>query len=349
MSTTGTTQQTIVLVHGAFADSSSWNGSIPALQAAGHRVVAVANPLRGLAYDAAYLRSVLDGIDGPVVVAGHSYGGTVMSVAADGDPDVTALVYVASFLPEIGESTGELAAKFPGARLGDALEAVPAPLPEGGTGDDLSIRQEEFRTVFAADVPEQTAALMAATQRPIIAQALADPLTAAAWRSIPSWSLVARQDLAIPLESERFMAERAGARTVEVDASHAVTVSRPDAVTDIILDAARTTAPVALPDPVRRYFELAPTDDHAAFLALFADSAVVEDESRTHTGIDAVRAWRTGSVPVRYEITDVARDDGSLVVTATITGDFPGSPFAGLRYEFDDLTDDRIHRLRIRA
>ncbi|OLT53569.1 alpha/beta fold hydrolase [Cellulosimicrobium sp. CUA-896] len=239
---TSTTKQTIVLVHGAFADSSSWNGSIADLQAAGHRVLAIANPLRGLEHDAAYLRSVLAGIDGPVVIAGHSYGGSVMSVAADGNPDVTALVYVASFLPEIGESTGELATKFPGAQLGGALTPIPAPAPSGGTGDDLYIRPEEFRAVFAADVPAETAALMAATQRPILQQALADPLTAAAWRSIPSWSLVARQDLAIPLESERFMAERAGATTVEVDASHAVTVSRPDAVTEIVLDAARTTA-----------------------------------------------------------------------------------------------------------
>lgn len=242
MTTTSPTKQTLVLVHGAFADSSSWNGSIPALQAAGHRVLAVANPLRGLEHDAAYLRSVLAGVDGPVVIAGHSYGGTVMTVAADGNPDVTALVYVASFLPEVGESTGELAAKFPGARLGDALTATPAPTPDGGTGDDLSIRQEEFHAVFAADVPAETAALMAATQRPILQQALADPSSAAAWRSIPSWSLVARQDLAIPLESERFMAERAGATAVEVDASHAITVSQPGAVTDMILDAARTTA-----------------------------------------------------------------------------------------------------------
>ncbi|WP_069385871.1 alpha/beta fold hydrolase [Cellulosimicrobium cellulans] len=239
---TSTTKQTIVLVHGAFADSSSWNGSIPDLQAAGHRVLAVANPLRGLEHDAAYLRSVLAGIDGPVVIVGHSYGGSVMSVAAEGNADVTALVYVASFLPEIGESTGELAAKFPGAQLGAALTPIPAPAPDGGTGDDLYIRPEQFRAVFAADVPAETAALMAATQRPILGQALADPLTAAAWRSIPSWSLVARQDLAIPLESERFMAERAGATTVEVDASHAVSVSRPDAVTEIVLDAARTTA-----------------------------------------------------------------------------------------------------------
>jgi|SRR5690606_8022298 len=239
---TTTTQQTVVLVHGAFADSSSWNGSIPALQAAGHRVIAVANPLRGLEHDAAYLRSVLAGVDGPVVLVGHSYGGTVMTVAAEGNDQVTALVYVASFLPEVGESTGELAAKFPGAELGAALEAVPAPTPDGGTGDDLSIRQDRFREVFAADVPADTATLMAATQRPIIGQALADTASAAAWRTIPSWSLVARQDLAIPLESERFMAERAGATTVEVDASHAVSVSRPDAVTDVVLAAARATA-----------------------------------------------------------------------------------------------------------
>ncbi|MDD7927296.1 alpha/beta hydrolase [Actinomycetospora chibensis] len=233
---------TVVLVHGAFADSSSWNGVIRNLEGRGHHVVAVANPLRGLHADAAYVRSVLDSVAGPVVLAGHSYGGSVMSEAADGHPGVRALVYVASFILEEGESTSDLAGRFPGAELGAALDPVPFPLPDGGTGNDLYIRQEEFRTVFAADVPEDVTALMAATQRPITSAALDEPATRAAWRTIPSWNLVTTEDLAIPAASMRFMGERAGAHTVEITASHAVTVSQPDAVADLIGEAARATA-----------------------------------------------------------------------------------------------------------
>lgn len=236
-----TTSQTVVLVHGAFAESSSWNGVIPRLQEAGHRVIAVANPLRDLDADAAYVRSVIESVDGPVVVAGHSYGGSVMSVAAAGLDNVTALVYVASFLLEPGESTGELAGRFPGNQLGTALAPVSYPA-SGGPADDLYIDQSKFHAIFAADVDPATATTMAATQRPIAAQALAAPASAAAWANIPSWSLIARQDLAVPLDASRFMAERAGARAIEVDASHAVTVSQPEAVAQAILEAASATA-----------------------------------------------------------------------------------------------------------
>jgi pimeloyl-ACP methyl ester carboxylesterase len=232
---------TIVLVHGAFAESSSWNGVVAALRRNGYPVLAVANPLRGLREDAAYLRSVLDSLPGPIVVAGHSYGGSVMSEAADGVDQVTALVYIASFNLEAGESTGELAAKFPGAKLGSALHPVEVPLLSGGTGTDLYIRQDQFHAVFAADVDPGTAALMAATQRPIAASALADAATKAAWKTIPSWTMVTTQDLAIPADSMRYMAERAGSTTVEIDASHAVTVSQPGPVADLIDAAARTT------------------------------------------------------------------------------------------------------------
>jgi pimeloyl-ACP methyl ester carboxylesterase len=232
---------TIVLVHGAFAESASWNGVIADLQRRGYTTIAVANPLRGLQEDAAYLRSVLDGVSGPVVLAGHSYGGSVMTEAADGAPGVTALVYVASFNLDAGESTAELAAKFPGAQLGPALHSVP--FPRGGeTGVDLYIQQDRFREVFAADVDPETAELMAATQRPIAASALEDRATKAAWRTIPSWTLVTTQDLAIPADSMRFMAARAGSTTVEIDASHAVAVSQPGAVADLIDAAARATA-----------------------------------------------------------------------------------------------------------
>ena len=232
---------TIVLVHGAFADSSSWNGVVRTLEGKGYPVVAAANPLRGLHADAEYLRSVLDSVSGPVVLAGHSYGGSVMSEAADGHPNVKALVYIASFSLDQGESTGQLAAKFPGGRLGPALDTVPFPLPGGGTGNDLYIKQDEFRAVFAADVPQPVADLMAATQRPIAATALEEPATKAAWKTIPSWTMVTTEDLAIPADSMRYMAERAKTRTVEVTASHAVTVSRPEAVADLIDEAARTT------------------------------------------------------------------------------------------------------------
>jgi pimeloyl-ACP methyl ester carboxylesterase len=240
------TTPTIVLVHGAFAESASWNGVIARLRRHGYEVVSVANPLRGLQGDAAYLRSVLDGLSGPVVIAGHSYGGSVMSEAADGASGVTALVYVASFNLEVGESTAELAAKYPGGELGPALDSVPFPRAGGEPGMDLYIRQDRFREVFAADVPAEVAELMAATQRPIAASALEDAATKAAWKSIPSWTLVTTQDLAIPADSMRFMAERAGSTTVEVDASHAVTVSQPGVVADLIDAAVRATAGTGL-------------------------------------------------------------------------------------------------------
>jgi pimeloyl-ACP methyl ester carboxylesterase len=239
---TDATKPTVVLVHGAFAESSSWNGVIMRLTSDGYSVIAAANPLRGLRTDAEYLRSVLDSVHGPVVIAGHSYGGTVMSEAADGNAAVKALVYVASFSPEEGESTGELAAKFPGAQLGAALHAVPFAVPDGGTATDLYIRQDMFREVFAADVPRDVADLMAVTQRPIVADALEEKATRTAWKTIPSWTMVTLRDLAIPADSMRFMAGRAGSRTVEIDASHAVTVSQPGAVAELIEEAARATA-----------------------------------------------------------------------------------------------------------
>jgi len=235
-------KQTIVLVHGAYADSSSWNGSIDALQQAGHQVIAAANPLRSLEGDAEYLASVLASIDGPIVLAGHSYGGHVMSHAADGNPDVTALVYVASFLAEPGESLVDLVEKFPGAQLGGAARPVPYPTPDGGTGSDLYIDREQFPVLFAGDVDLAVARRMAVTQRPLALAAFVAPASRAAWTSIESWVLSANQDLAVPAELSRFMAERADAHLVEVDASHAVTVSQPGAVTDVILEAAGKTA-----------------------------------------------------------------------------------------------------------
>jgi pimeloyl-ACP methyl ester carboxylesterase len=237
-----TSLPTVVLVHGAFADSSSWNDVIARLRGDGYPVVAVANPLRSLRGDAELLRDVLDAVEGPVVLAGHSYGGSVLSEAAAGHPRVQALVFVASFLLDEGESTGELAGRFPGNELGTALRPVPVRGPDGRTVDDLSIEQEKFHAIFAADVPTDVAALMAVTQRPIVADALADKATRAAWKTVPSWTLVTLQDLAVPAEAQRFMAQRASSHMVEVDASHAVTVSRPDEVARLIDEAARATA-----------------------------------------------------------------------------------------------------------
>ncbi|MER6120458.1 alpha/beta hydrolase [Streptomyces sp. NPDC001743] len=235
------TRPTIVLEHGAFADAASWDGVVTRLQRAGYPVVSAANPLRGPATDAAYLRSVLDHVDGPVVLVGHSYGGTVISQAAAGLEDkVKALVYIAAFLPDAGESSIGLTNKFPGSTLGEAVESVNYSLPDGGQGADVYIKPEKFRSQFAADVPADKARLMAAGQRPIAAAALEEKLTEAAWKTIPSWSLVTTEDRNIPVAAQRFMSARAEARTTTIDASHAVSVSRPDAVTRIVEQAART-------------------------------------------------------------------------------------------------------------
>ncbi len=229
---------TVVLVHGAFAESSSWNGVISRLQRQGYPVVAAANPLRSLDGDAAYLRKVLAGIHGPIVLAGHSYGGMVLSGAATGNPQVKALAYIAAFAPEAGESALGLSNKFPGSTLGDTLSANPL----GDGTNDLTIQQDKFRAQFAADVSRQDAALAAATQRPIRDAALTAPAGEAAWHTIPSWFLIPTADKNIPLEAQRFMAHRAHARDiVEIEgASHSVAVSHPRETADLIIEAAQT-------------------------------------------------------------------------------------------------------------
>ncbi|MFE0450121.1 alpha/beta fold hydrolase [Streptomyces sp. NPDC058914] len=231
---------TVVLVHGAFADSTSWNDVIEKLRHDGFPVVAVANPLRSLSGDSAYLKDVLAGIEGPVVLAGHSYGGSVISNAATGNKNVKALVYLAAFLPEKGESAVDLSGKFPGSTLGDALRPVPVTNADGSQDTDLYIQNDEFRHQFAADVPRNKTDLMALTQRPVTDAALAEGAAEPAWKTVPSWVLVATQDLNIPPAAQEFMAQRAGAHTTEVRASHAVSVSQPGKVTDVIEDAARS-------------------------------------------------------------------------------------------------------------
>lgn len=236
-----TGKPTVVLVHGAFADASSWNGVITRLKHHGYPVVATANPLRGLHQDAAHVKSVLDSIDGPIILAGHSYGGSVITEAAAGHPDVKALVYIAAFLPDKAESSAELAGKFPGSTLGPNLNPVPFQQPDGTSGTDLYIKQDTFRAQFAADVPRRTTDLMAATQRPITEAALNDTATRTAWKTIPSWALTTTEDLNIPIAAQRFMTERAGSHTQEIKASHAVTVSRPGTVTRLIQEADHAT------------------------------------------------------------------------------------------------------------
>ena len=232
---------TIVLEHGAFADASSWDGVIKDLRHEGYPVVAAANPLRSPASDAASLRALLDHIKGPVILVGHSYGGSVISEAAVGDANVKALVYVAAFLPEPGETALQLTNQFPGSTLPGTLDPVPFTNADGSTGTDLYIRQDEFRHQFAADVPADQAALMAATQRPIAQAALTEKATVAAWQTIPSWDIVTTEDLNIPAAAQEFMAQRAHAHVTEIAASHSVAVSHPDAVSDVIEKAARAT------------------------------------------------------------------------------------------------------------
>jgi pimeloyl-ACP methyl ester carboxylesterase len=228
---------TIVLVHGAWADSSGWNDSIKRLQTKGYTALAVANPLRSLAGDAAYLSSVLASIAGPIVLVGHSYGGMVLTNAATGNQNVKALVYIAAFAPDQGEKQIDLILKNPGSQIGpDTLTFRPYP---GGL--DSYITPSVFHRVFAHDVPAKTAAVMAATQRPFDIAILEELSGPPAWKSIPSWYLIATEDRAIPPATQRFMANRAGATIAEVRSSHVPMVSRPSAVTDLILDAARAT------------------------------------------------------------------------------------------------------------
>ncbi|MGW5969529.1 alpha/beta fold hydrolase [Streptomyces sp. NPDC055186] len=241
---------TIVLVHGAWADASGWNEVVRSLQAQGYPVVATANPLRGLSDDSEYLAARLKTIKGPVVLAAHSYGGAVITDAAAGNPNVTSLVYIAGFAPDKGETTLQLAAKHPGSRVTDdpeapvptALDAVP--FGDGPTDVDLYLKPDKFSDVFLSDRLEASRArALAASQRPAALATGSEPTTAVAWRTIPSWYLVATDDRTIGTENLRFMAKRAGATTVEVDAPHAVLETDPGEVTDLILRAAHDSRP----------------------------------------------------------------------------------------------------------
>jgi pimeloyl-ACP methyl ester carboxylesterase len=231
-------QPTIVLVHGAFAESASWDRVIDPLASAGHPVIAAANPLRGLASDAAAVSDLVATIDGPVVLAAHSYGGAVISNVDADAGDIAGLVYVNGFAPEPGETCFELAGMFPGSMLGEAT-VQPVPRSDGTT--DLYIARDRFHDMFCPDVPAPQAAVMAATQRPGTQEALVEPSgERPLWKHVPSWFLIGEEDHIIPAALQRYMAERAQAqRTVAIEgASHAIPVSRPDATVHAILEAA---------------------------------------------------------------------------------------------------------------
>jgi pimeloyl-ACP methyl ester carboxylesterase len=232
---------TIVLIHGAFAESASWNDVIDRLADTGHSVIAAANPLRDLAGDAASVADLVRTIEGPVLLAAHSYGGAVISNVPADAGEITGLVYVNGFAPDPGDSAFSLAGKFPGSMLG---EETLRPVPQSDGTTDLYIVRDRFHELFCADVPAPQAARMAATQRPVTQEALFAPSgERPLWRELPSWFLIGEEDRNIPAELQRFMAERAGSqRTVEIPgASHAVAVSQPQATADVILEA------VALP------------------------------------------------------------------------------------------------------
>jgi pimeloyl-ACP methyl ester carboxylesterase len=235
MTTTGS--PTIVLVHGAFAEASSWSGVIKRLQAGGHAVQAVANPLRGLAADGEYIASVARQIDGPVLLVGHSYGGPVITHAGTKADNVVGLVFVASFGLDQGQSIPESTAAFPPPELSSALRPQMYPISDG-EAPELYIEAAKFASVFAADLSPEQLAVLAVSQRPVSAPGFGEPLTVApAWKHLPSWFLVTTQDNAIHPDSQRAAAQRLGSTVLEVAASHAVAVSEPDAVAGLIVDA----------------------------------------------------------------------------------------------------------------
>jgi len=232
----------IVLVHGAWADSGSWDGVTQRLQADGYTVYALPNPLQGLAYDPAYLADFLHTISGPIVLVGHSYGGAVITNAATGDPQVKALVYVDAFAPAQGQTLAQLLAAYPGSCAVPAnLNVVPFPGAPSGVGDAY-IQQSVFPGCMANDLPASEANVLAATQEPISTIALTQQTGVPAWQTIPSWAVVGTADHAIPLALQLAMANTAHADITKVDASHLSMISHPDTVTNVILQAVRATS-----------------------------------------------------------------------------------------------------------
>lgn len=228
---------TVVLVHGAFADASSWSGVVERLQAAGVQVTAPANPLRGISIDSAYIAGVLEEIPGPVVAVGHSYGGAVITNAATKANNVVGLVYVAAFATEEGEHLADAEAASKDSVLNSALVPLHYPAADGEPAVEFAIDPASFHDAFAADLSAKKAAVMAATQRPVAELAFSEPAGPPAWKNLPSWAVVATGDKAAGTDVIRSMAERAGATITEVDGSHVIMISQPQAVTDVILEA----------------------------------------------------------------------------------------------------------------
>jgi pimeloyl-ACP methyl ester carboxylesterase len=233
---------TVVLVHGAFADASSWNGVITRLQAKGVAVTAPANPLRGIAADSAYIAAVLQQIEGPVVAVGHSYAGAVITNAAADAKNVVGLVFVAAFAPDEGERLGEVAATSKDAILGSVQLPRHYPSANGGQATEFVVDPAGFHDAFAADLPADMTAVMAATQRPVSEFAFSEPNGSPAWKDLPSWAVVATADKAAGTDLTRSMAERAGAKVTELDGSHVIMVSQAEAVSDVILQAVAATS-----------------------------------------------------------------------------------------------------------
>jgi pimeloyl-ACP methyl ester carboxylesterase len=238
-------KRTVVLVHGAFADASGWSGVAQRLQRRGYTVLAPANPLRGVAYDAAYLRSFLSSIKGPIVLVGHSYGGFVITNAGTGNPNVKALVYVAAFAPDEGDTVGGLSGREPGSLLLAPGNLTPRtfPTPDGQQAPEGYITPSAFRKVFAADLPKAQTDFMASAQRPAALSSLSEPSGPPAWKTMPSWAVVAGRDNTIGTRNVRFMAKRARAKILTVKrASHVVMISHPRTVTSVVLRAAAGTS-----------------------------------------------------------------------------------------------------------
>jgi len=234
---------TVVLVHGAFADASSWNGVIERLQQQGYTVIAPPNPLRGVTADSAYIASLLGQISGPVLLGGHSYGGAVITNAATSAPNVAGLVFVAAFAPEEGETLGEVESGSKDSVLNAALVQYTYPAgPGGATSVEFAINPAMIREAFAADLPPEVTTLMAATQRPVAAAAFSDASGPPAWKKLPSWAVVATGDKAAGADVVRSHAQRAGADIVEVEGSHVIMISQPQTVADHIVKAAQAVA-----------------------------------------------------------------------------------------------------------
>jgi pimeloyl-ACP methyl ester carboxylesterase len=247
MSTTDpdTAPVTVVLGHGAFTDASSWNGVIERLQAAGVQVMAPPNPLRGLSADSAYIRSFVEQIPGPVLLVGHSYTGAVISDAGTDAKNVVGLVFVAAFATDEGETVGAVAATSKDAILSPALVQLHYPVGDGGdTAVELGVDPARFAEVIAAGLPAEQTAVMAATQRPIAAVAFSEPCGPPAWKSLPSWAIVATGDKAAGADLVRSQAERAGAAITEIEGPHVIMISQPEAVANVIMDAVGAVAQV---------------------------------------------------------------------------------------------------------